>query len=64
MASYEYKPLSAQLPVVSGGVVAAAAVVPAPFPLFVPKGARLVARQKGTSTSGTVGVAAICTYLR
>jgi len=38
--------------------------IPAPLPLFVPKGSRLVARQKANSTSGTTSVAVKVTYLK
>lgn len=58
--------LPAQVPVVSPGstMLAFAADTPLPWPVFVPKGTRIVARHKNSSTNGTIAIALKVAYLK
>lgn len=57
--------LPARLPMTNiGATVPYVPFVPCPMGLYVPKGARLAARQKANSTTGTISVAAKVSYLR
>lgn len=58
--------LPAMLPMAGfvGGLPSSNGLIPCPMPLYVPKGARLSARQKASTTTGTMRCAAKVTYLK